>query len=589
MQGAFFEKNKPNDIVMVSSSQLLSQPEWNNISEACSYLTAWVVVVYNVMAPIGSLIFGDPYPVKYSNIDFQIVFRFKPENRLGFNVTFVRLFVPQRKNSFVTISNSYFAGEYSSFDLFLNLPCFEIVVNINLNPLKEFSKRLKWWETFYIQHITLHHFEAVFVAMDKLFVDTNQYKYKAGQISFLTKLYIVQNILFIHTLYMKARKFQRLLLCRNMDPLSLVKLFDSPDSSCCGGIMAEDVQKCSTFQCFVEIFFQHNSIITVNYSATNITIDKQYTVNQRHLPVDIHLLLASCGNLCTSFIDGTEGNQINLTVKELVFSGPSHYLCRYGGMFHFEAYQQIPEIRPFYQSDVMCSNSSISSPVKRTLLSSNGSLFIAVFAYKGVSILNVTLTLKQTKCWVVRVCGCNKFKQYDAILCPNQPFADLVVIRKSDEPQISFNIQPNQCLVLTKDKIFFNQRTMCKLHIDPNKGLRFKSTMVFHVQGILDSLVSYFKKLSAIKCQENKQKSYKSNYFWFCDGLITKTSADPKLSQINSIGNPSLKIEGCQSRNGGPPCQQFSIFLDVNSCCKFIQKEHSYIYFFIWSLLKQLV
>ncbi len=64
--------NKSGDIPVMFTKKLLSHPQNNNISEACSNLTAWTVIVYNVMAPLGTIVFGNAYPVQYHGAEYQI-------------------------------------------------------------------------------------------------------------------------------------------------------------------------------------------------------------------------------------------------------------------------------------------------------------------------------------------------------------------------------------------------------------------------------------------------------------------------------------------------------------------------------------
>ncbi len=523
----------PPDIVMMSSAKLLSHPMRRKESEACSHFNAWTVIEYNVMAPVGSLTFGDTYPVNYPNRNYQIVFRFRPNKLLGFNITLVRLFFPHHKNSFLTISNHYFRGEYSSFNLFLNEDCFEIIANINFIPFNPILD--------HIQHITLHHFDAIFVLMDRWIVDTKQTEGRIKQTSFQTKLFFIRNDICIQSLYLKAPKHKHLSVHTEVDSFSVVRLFDCPDTSCGSTIMQQEVQSCSTFQCAVEILLTADNILAINYSTNNVWTDKTYLLEQSHTKGKITLPFSSCGPLCTLLIQAISASQINVTIDEVSFAGATHHQCLFGGLFYFDIFQQQnkPNLQIIHQSDIICDNFSDSSS-KRTILSSNGTLLISVFSYPPESLIKASLVVEQTNCKVIHLCSCVK----KDVLCPDQPFENSVHIGGSIQPQVYFHIQPNKCLVLKKDKHFQHSIT-CVIRIDPMKGLYKTSNLVYLSQWSFGSLFSYVEKFSPRKCLKRQINTY-------CDNLVIQTALDDDLKCWKNITPSSFrtkcyKFQNCQN------------------------------------------
>ena len=327
-----------------------------------------------------------------------------------------------------------------------------------------------------------------------------------------------------------------------------MKLIDCPDSSCSRTNMLKSCHLCSTFQCLVQIHTLQNNVF-LNYSASNTVRDRTHLVKHNTNDTIMHLPLSSCHNLCTISIEDTTAKQINLTVEGASYIGPTHYLCLYGGFFYFEMfmYQHTSHLKQVYQSDVLCSNSSASSSVKRTVLSSTGSIFISVFSYKEISFIEVTLRLQETKCRVIHLCSC--VNQH--ALCPGQPFANSVNIRQGPfgQPLLYFDVQTNHCIVLKKDKHFFHRQTRCFLKVFPKNSFQKNSHLEYFLQGSFSSLFSHFEKFSSWKSMKNKSSP-------FCDELVVQTSVDDMdvLCWLNLqpdlLGRKCFHYHGCLNGDG---------------------------------------
>ncbi len=505
------------------------------------------VTLYKAVAPLGRLEFGDDalHPQEHTN-DNQMVFTFKPHSQLGFNMTFERLYIPHRQNSFLSVSKFTFWGEHSNFSLFLNEACFEVVVSSYLNPQEEKPFTFPFGRNHrkkYFKIVTLHYFELFFFSMDKGFVDSKMVMFRSNVIAPHSTSLFVKNTLHALTLYLQVRKFQQLQVSGQRGKGTLINLFDCPDTSCENCVtMTEKTHNFSTFQGTIEIHLRkYIDIPKLFYSRSDISADQN--VQQNVTKSQIHVPLQHCSTLCSIFFEDTLGQNIDVRVEILLYIGVSHYMCKYGGIFFFETYdtQDIHGKMTVQESGIICDNAAgADSLYKKRHVSSNGSLYVVVFGYKEISSVKATVTATQTKCLVIYLCKCihrRMLSDVGEMLCPNQMHSHLVFLhRKIDSGHreynaIRFNMKNDHCIVLTKTKVFSHREKDCFVTLQ--SSFEANTMVTFMVEGSMKPLFQHFQELGRKKQLLSPNKEY-------YDYVSVKRTAGVTLSCLANGSKVSL-------------------------------------------------
>ncbi len=495
-------------IVLQLSGEYLSKQHTTRCSGRVGRRTQETVTgveVYNITAPFGKLIFGSDEqlcPQEYSS-EHQVIFKFQAHVKFGFNITVFRLYFPHCKNSFVSLQNVAYCGQHSCLNAFLNYMCFEIVVNIHKDPpLKvDFRHHTKFgfFQRGYSAGKALHFLEIFFVLLDKNMIESEMIENNSDIL--LKESYVTfQTIFTLQTFLFKANKTEKLHLQRVKFSSALIKLFDCPDTLCHSLRMQGDKHEFSTFQCAVQVQLHNDGTPKLHYSTTIISAGVTIALSERNTPKVLHLPSKHSSVLCAMFCQAPNGKEIEAILTEITYVGVSSFECLYGGVFSFENHNHTSKGRfSVQESDIYCDNTSSGSVSRNRLLSANGSLFIILFSCKEISFVTATVKLTLTNCKVIYLCYCVAHKQVaniDDILCPNQPFGDLVHFAKQSyyhleqTKRIIFGLKHAQCVIL-KTKMLFHRQIDCKFAVGAEELSQRKSQITHKIQGTIRPLFQF--------------------------------------------------------------------------------------------------
>ncbi len=205
--------------------------------------------------------------------------------------------------------------------------------------------------------------------------------------------------------YLFQVKKADIIVYKGLGPFWLV--FDGPDSD----VPALQFDKghkttnTSTFQSLVQIFTDISSSAGENFSYWSTVSPTLRTLQlSRDGSKSLALPDPECVNRsqCSFLLITVKGYSINVTAVTVSYQGKASATCRNAGLV--AQYPNLPN--KYTHSNILCKRDEAEASERRSFYSQNSEMFIVLYWYKDLAVMNTTLEVSVSTCKVVNICPC---------------------------------------------------------------------------------------------------------------------------------------------------------------------------------------
>ncbi len=352
----------------------------------------------NVTKVSGYFVSGHMPHKKLSDCRYHIIWVFQQNKKLSVNFTFHNIsFMTDPSDcssASLRIRNSYivsdtccsFCGKVSEFNLY---PMY-LSTSVELDFLS------------YIIHL-IH---VSFVMMDQGITSTQE---ASSSLSGVLKSFMITNMRKhqIHHYHIQVEKVNQMWVCV---PSSVAKhlnitMFDGPGDLSDVLTPVDGCFKTSTFQFnmyLVSHWFGGRNILSHLYFSSKIKNFVPISVKtQTFFTLNIPNWSCEIKKYCALLIQSSSGQQINMSVTKLNYSGVESQTCSFGGIAVLEQAGD-----KFEESATLCEPHDERLAQSRLFYSVHSSLMVVVFWYREYSTVNATVNISPTECKTVQICEC---------------------------------------------------------------------------------------------------------------------------------------------------------------------------------------
>ncbi len=326
----------------------------------------------------------------------HFVMHFSLDERLSLNLTFLTLdFIGGSVNyahgslqcdfgrAVVKSSSQYFhtfCGQQSIFGVYSSSP--NVSLHVYVHPATQFLI----WNRFMIQDCCF-------------FVSTRKITLTNPQLFLLSSFRSQNSTSMMYKI--QVRKIQILILNTTNTQAEALSVADGPGFSSNHIEAQHNIYTFSTFQGVVLVLCKfgmcdNNSFVYTVISSRYVTLILS-TTQKYFLPKPNLCSYQSC----LLEIKAENMLQINVSVKQISFSGYNEETCIFGGLTFLRFNAQ------FYdEGQILCKSQKHGFKMNRSFYSFNHSIFVYMFWYSGFSTISTSLVAELTGCKSVQLCPC---------------------------------------------------------------------------------------------------------------------------------------------------------------------------------------
>ena len=328
----------------------------------------------------------------------------------------------------------------------------------------------------------------------------------------ISYLYLAtSNYIFWYVFHITVRKIHQVAVRLPKMVSYAYDLYDGP------GILSENLKnschiyKMATFQCVLQILTK-DKLITKDepfkYTSKLVNFSRSLKISSNESSSIINLPMSLCAEkYCAIFITSDKISQINVTLLQIIYKGPTGERCKYGGLVTGE------EITKGYmESLTICEPRGSVEHHGLTFFSKNSSLILLVYWYERYSEIQTRVQIAPTKCTAVQldVCTvqqfchtvfnmnnltrCNSYLKHISQnhLLYYKDFDDLLDF-------VLFSFQDKECIVIQFRKrivrLGFLFSPQCTVQLRPSKVLNLGQELEYRIRGSFSSFLYSFNKV----------------------------------------------------------------------------------------------
>ena len=353
--------------------------------EIAAYFIPYYLFKPSITSAIGNLIFK-PEICYYRHICDTGVY-FDTQTQLRVNLTFNLLYFGsgllncRRENLAVCDFNRKcltFCGYYSGFIFYPEFRKFSITLYLTASRGLGVMVRVR------------------FMVFDQGLVQSGLFQMSKDVIPSLIYKFEGKHVL--HLYFIRVRKSHQIKLIRNKVQKEQYTIYDGPDTLMDILKLSKNIITTSTFQCTVEILgndtgesFNH----FLKYYSSPKLIDKHIVIEYSRVILFHNIYKEDSNNSEVILIQSNMYYEINITVLQLYVSRAYPPLCPFGGL-------AVEEQLSMSYKELL----TLCTPQIRSVYSSNSSLLLTVYWYRGNSQTNVSLIFSEMKCKLVQIDSC---------------------------------------------------------------------------------------------------------------------------------------------------------------------------------------
>ncbi len=382
-----------------------------------------------------------------ARINYETGWRILPSNiYLSTNITFTTLHVPVRSTSSCYQRNIYISPQgFQAFTYCGNIPTFslypaaqgEIIIGI------------------YFVDYGFCQLEGLFSVIDKTIV----HNFATSQVSLFNpvpQFVFRKNTLNFSMLinYVVVEKGYFIVVRMNdSTPIKnyIFQVFDGPSTSANKIAVVRNSFTTSSFQCIVVSSVSTEEHDTqINFHSRTVNPHKRITISKNSLHV---VLLSSClaENPFCIFVSAPTGWHVNVTIKNINFTGGNYLSYQYGGLAAVQ-----PNENKYMEIESICH--SIQQGHRKMILSSTSHLLLLVHWYKQYSSLKINLKLSRSKCHPIPIDPCVVKQKCGAVGSETECAAYLTTVCENssvklqpgdnEKTEVLYYVKNTQCSIL---------------------------------------------------------------------------------------------------------------------------------------------
>ena len=401
--------------------------------ERPAYFYTYYLHQPSIKSTIGNLIFKREI-CNYRHVCYTGV-NFDTHTQLRVNLTFNLLHLPtglvncRREHLAIYDFNhncSIFCGYYSVFSFYPKFRKF--LIRLHVTASYGWGVMIRVLFMIFDQGLV----QSGLVQLSKDFVPSLIYKFKG------------KHALYLY--FIRVRKSHQIKLMTNKFQEEQYTIYDGPDTLTEILKSSKNIITTSTFQCTVEILgngTEESFSNLLKYNSSPKSIAKHIITEYNSVLLFQKIYKENSNNSEVFLIQSNTHYEINITVMQLNVSKGYPTLCPFGGVAVEE------QLSMNYKELLMLCTHQI-----RSVYSSNSSLLLTVYWYRGHSQTNVSLFFSEMKCKPVQIDSC----VFDAY-CPSNPtecqqYLKEVMINSNiklsfqEKSLLKFDIKEGQCSVL---------------------------------------------------------------------------------------------------------------------------------------------